>query len=450
VGRPVTRATAAPGWLLGALLIALPTGATGQVTDLMRVYELATTADPAYQAAIAENRAAQEFTPQARAGLLPSISAQASSQGNRLKSRRANLSTGRVGTSTFNSHDYSIDLRQPIYRYDRWLAVDQAQVQVDRADATLAFERQDLMLRAAERYFDVLRAADRLTFAIAEMEAFGQQLEQSRQRFEVGLIAITDVEEAKAGFDLARAQVIQAENELDNAREALREVTGQYHDEIRPLGNQMPLETPEPDDIDRWTETALDQNLQLIGQRYQADVARRQIGIEESGHLPTMDLIASHGRAKSGGGSLGGRDDDTSVVGVEVNVPLFSGFSVVSRTRESRHLYQQQLDETERVRRAVQRQTRNAFLGVRSGISRVRALEQAVRSNASAVEATEAGFQVGTRTTVDVLNAQRDLFGARRDYAESRYDYIVNILTLKQAAGTLEEGDLQLVNGWLE
>jgi outer membrane protein len=450
MSRPITRPTRPRQWLLATLLGTLSTGAGAQVTDLMRVYELATTADPTYQSAIAENRAAQEFTPQARANLLPTLSAQGSGQGNRLKSRRANLTTGRAGTTNFNSHDYSINLRQPLYRYDRWLALDQAQVQVDQADARLAFERQDLMLRAAQRYFDLLRAADRLTFAVAEMEAFGQQLEQSRQRFEVGLIAITDVEEAKAGFDLARAQVIQAESELDNAREALREVTGQYHDEIRPLGEQMPLETPEPDDIDRWTETALDQNLQLIGQRYQADVARRQIGIEESGHLPSLDLVASHGRLKSGGGSLGGRDEDSSVVGVEVNVPIFSGFSVVSRTRQSRHLYQQQLDETERVRRAVQRQTRDAFLGVRSGISRVGALAQAVRSNESAVEATEAGFQVGTRTTVDVLNAQRDLFGARRDYAESRYDYIVNILALKQAAGTLDEEDLQLVNSWLE
>jgi len=422
-----------------------------RATDLMHVYELATTADPTYQAAIAANRAAQEATPQARAGLLPSLNGQITARGNEVDVKQGNLvALGGAGRRNFNTNSYNFDLTQPIYRRDRWIALDQARVQVNAADAALAFERQDLMLRSAERYFDVLRAADALDFAISEMEAFGQQLEQSRQRFEVGLIAITDVEEAKAGFDLARAQVIVAENALDNAREALREVTGRYHEQVLGLGSEMPLESPVPDDIDRWTETALEQNLELIGQRYQANVARMQIDIEESGHVPTLDLIASHGRASSNGGVSGANDNLNTSIGLQVNIPIFAGGLVVSRTRESRHLYQQSIDETERVRRSVQRQTRNAFLGVRSGISRVEALEQAVRSNEAAAEAIEAGFQVGTRTTVDVLNAQRDLFGARRDYADSRYEYVINILTLKQAAGTLDVEDLQLVNGWLK
>ena len=434
--------------LAAVVLAAAAPGAGAQVADLMSVYDLATTADPTFQAAGAANRAAQEATPQARAGLLPALNAQVGTRGNEVEVNQG-TALGGAGRRNFNSQFYSIDLVQPLYRRDRWLALDQARVEVDRADATFAFEGQALMLRAAERYFDVLRAADALTFAVAEMEAFGQQLEQSRQRFEVGLIAVTDVEEAKAGFDLARAQVIQAENALDNAREALREVTGQYHPEIRGLGDEMPLDTPVPDDIDRWTETALDQNLELMGQRYQADIARRQIGIEESGHVPTLDLVASLGRNKANGGVSGASDNQTRSIGLEINVPIYAGGSVVSRTRESRHLYQQAIDDTERVRRAVQRQTRNAFLGVRSGISRVQALEQAVRSNESAVEAIEAGFQVGTRTTVDVLNAQRDLFGARRDYADARYLYIIDILTLKQAAGTLSVDDLKLVNSWL-
>lgn len=247
--------------------------------------------------------------------------------------------------------------------------------------------------------------------------------------------------------------MILAENELDNSREALREVTGEYHEALAALGQAMPLQMPEPNDIDRWTETALNQNLQLAGQRYSADRSRLEIQRVEAGHLPTLDLVGTHGRAvikdsTSGGGS-GLRDNSSTAVGLELTVPIYAGGSVLSRTRQSRHLYQREVDEVERIRRSVQRQTRDAFLGVRSGISRVNALEQAVKSNEAAAEAIEAGFQVGTRTTVDVLNAKRDLFRAKRDFAEARYQYIVDILTLKQAAGTLEEEDLRLVNSWL-
>lgn len=421
-------------------------------TDLMQVYELAMTRDPTFQAAAATNLAAQQSAPIARAGLLPSISASGSSIGNDVEVRRANILSGGTGHNRFNTSAYSIDLTQPIYRKDRWIELDQAEVDIDQADANFAFERQALMLRVSERYFDVLRAADTLTFALAEQEAFGQQLEQSQQRFEVGLIAITDVEEAKAGYDLARAQVIQAEVALDNAREALREVTGEYHRHVATLGDGVPLEMPLPDNIDRWTETALTQNLQLVATRYAADRARLEIQRVEAGHLPTLDLVASHGRDTANGGtsSTSARDNISSAIGLQLTVPIYSGGSVVARTRQSRHLYQRDIEEVERVRRLVQRQTRDAFLGVRSGISRVGALEQAVKSSEAAAEAVEAGFQVGTRTTVDVLNAKRDLFGAKRDFAEARYNYIVDTLTLKQAAGTLEEQDLRLVNSWLE
>ncbi len=439
---------------LGVLAWGLSAAAGAQVTDLMRVYELALGNDPTFQGAGATNRAAQESPPIARAGLLPSVNATVTTTGNIVKSRvGGTIFSGARGTRKFNDHDYTITLSQPLYRKDRWIALDQARVEVDQADATFAFERQSLMLRVATRYFGVLSNADTLTFARAEQEAFGQQLEQSQQRFEVGLIAVTDVEEAKAGFDLARAQVILAENELDNAREALREVTGEYHTTIATLGEGTPLEMPVPNDIDRWTETALEQNLQLAGQRYAADRSRLEIQRIESGHLPTLDLVGTHGRdvvkdSTSGGGS-GIRDNTNTTIGLQLTVPIYAGGSVVARTRQSRHLYQREVDELERIRRSVHRQTRDAFLGVRSGISRVEALEQAVKSNEAAAEAIEAGFQVGTRTTVDVLNAKRDLFRAKRDFAVARYEYILDTLTLKQAAGTLEEDDLRLVNSWL-
>jgi outer membrane protein len=425
----------------------------------MQVYELATSNDPTFLSAGAVNRAAQESPAIARSALLPLISASASTTGHNAKTKSTTTTSSFFGgtntilpnTTKYHSKSINIQLTQPLYRKDRWIALDQSKVEVDQANATFAFELQALMLRASQLYFGVLRAADTLTFSLAEQEAFGQQLEQSQQRFEVGLIAITDVEEAKAGFDLARAQVILAENELDNAREALREVSGEYHKSVAVLGTSMPLDMPEPNDIDMWTTTALKQNLQLAGQRYAADRSRLEIQRIESGHLPTLDLVGAHGRDFSNGSATTRSDSDVinTSIGLQLNVPLYSGGSVVARTRQSRHLYQRDIDEVERVRRSVQRQTRDSFLGVRSGISRVHALAQAVKSNEAAANAIEAGFQVGTRTTVDVLNAKRDLFLAKRDFADARYIYIIDILTLKQAAGTSSEDDLQRVNSWL-
>jgi outer membrane protein len=437
--------------LASVLLGAAAASASAQHADLMQIYGLALANDPSFQAAGAINRAAQEAPVLARSDLLPSLSASVNTFGNEAQVRRSNLLTGGTGRRNFNTHEAQISVSQPLYRKDRWIALDQARVEVDQADATYAFEHQALMLRAAQRYFEVLSATDTLEFALAERDAFGQQLEQSQQRFEVGLIAVTDVEEAKAGFDLARAQVIQAETALDNAREALRELTGEYHLAVAGLRAETPLEMPQPNEIDRWTETALLQNLQLAGQRYASERAKLEIQRVESGHLPTLDLVGSHRRAVANGGTSvnSAMDNSITAIGIELNVPLYAGGSVLSRTRQSRHLYQREVDEVERVRRSVHRQTRDAFLGVRSGISRVGALEQAVKSSEAAADAVEAGFQVGTRTTVDVLNAKRDLFRAKRDLADARYSYIVDTLTLKQAAGIIEEEDLRLVNSWL-
>ena len=351
-------------------------------------------------------------------------------------------------TRDHRSYNIVLSVAQPIHRRDRWIALDQANSGIARADALYAAALQDLMVRVSQRYFGVLEAEDELSFARATLEAFEQQLRQSRQRFEVGLTAITDVEEAKAGFDLARSQLIAAENALDTAREALRETTGEYPQELAPLG-RMPLVTPEPADVDKWTETALGQNLRLLASRHDAETTRREIErVRAAGHYPTLDAVGSHRRNDRG---VSGRGETWSTsIGLRLILPLYAGESVLSQTRESRHRYQQALDELERERRRTQREIREAYLGVNSGISQVAALEQAVRSSEAAADAVEAGFQVGTRTSVDVLNAQRDLFRARRDFARERYTYIRNVLRLKRAAGTLSEDDLRQVSAWLE
>jgi len=431
------------------LLLAMHTGAASAATTLIELFDISLQSDPEYQAAIASNRAAQELTPQARSFLLPNLSAGGAVRHNYADVKRSSSATG---STDWGDQQADISLTQPVYNHDLWVQLEQADLRTKRANAEFAFARQELMLRISERYFDVLRARDQLAFAKSALEAFGQQLKQAQQRFEVGLIAITDVEEAQSGFDLATADVIAAENDLDNAREALREVTGRYTTDLAALGEAMPLVSPDPADINQWTETALRQNLQIAAARHAAANAKEEISRVESGHYPTLDLV---GRAQyfNSDGGIGGIATNNQTydgqVGLELNIPIYEGGLVTSQTRESRYLYQQSLDDLERQRRAVQRQARAAYQNLESEISRVKALIQAVKSTVSAKEAIDAGFQVGTRTSVDVLNAERRVFEARRDLAFSRYDYIINRLTLKQAAGTLSEADLELINGWL-
>ena len=418
----------------GALL--LVSSAAAPAADLIEIFGLALTNDPEFLATGAAHRASLETLPRALADLRPRVRVTYETKWNELQRRGDYRSDGLV-----------LSVEHPIYRRDRHIAVEQADSRIATSDALYAAARQDLMVRVAERYFGVLEAEDELGFAQATLEAFEQQLTQSRQRFEVGLIAITDVEEAKAGFDLSRAQLLAAQNALDIAREALRETTGTYQERLAPL-RETHLVMPEPADIDQWTATALERNLRLLAAKHDAETARREIERIQAGHAPTFDAIGSLGLNDSeSGGPL--RETRRADVGLRLSLPLYSGGSVLSRTRESRHLYHRRLELLELERRRAQRETRDAYLGVDSGISRVQALEQAVRSSLTAAEAIEAGFQVGTRTSVDVLDAQRELFRARRDLSEARYRYVLDVLRLKRAAGTLSEQDLKLVSIWL-
>ena len=428
-----------------ALLAATPCAGAA---DLMDVYAKSLQSDPVLRSAGAANRAAQEQIPQARAGLLPEVTFSASMTANDQEVRRP---AAIRSDSDFGSSSMTLSISQPLYRRDRWIAIGQAEGRVRQSDVSYAASRQDLMIRVAQRYFDVLLAADEVEFSVASRGAIAQQLEQARQRFDVGLIAITDVEEAQARFDLANADVIQAENALDNARETLREVSGEYARDLARLVAEVPLLVPEPDDIDRWTDIALEQNLQLRAAHEATLVARDEIQRVEAGHLPTLDLVASQVRSDNLGSRTSGFgvDSTSSALSFRLNVPIYQGGTVMSQTRASRHLYDQTIEDMETVRRSTQRQAHAAFLGVKSGISRVRALKQALASTESALAAVQAGFDVGTRTSVDVLDAQSDLFEARRNYASARYTYILDVLSLKQAAGTLSEEDLAEVNHWL-
>ena len=300
------------------------------------------------------------------------------------------------------------------------------------------------MVRVADRYFNVLAAFDNLEFSQAEKEAIGRQLEQTKQRFDVGLVAITDVHEAQARFDSALAESIASESGLDSALESLREITGAYPAELNGVRDNAPLITPEPNDIDEWTQMALKQNLDIIAIEHAVQQARENIKAQRAGYYPTVNANASFADSTADGTS------STTTAGISVNWNLWAGGRTSSQVRQANHDLTTSMENLEQTRRAVQRNTRDAFLDVISGISRVRALKQAVISSESALSASEAGFEVGTRTTVDVLLARQNLFNARRNLSQAKYEYITDSLRLKRSAGILAPDDIEKINQWLE
>ncbi len=417
--------------------------------DLLSILLTAEQTDPVYREAQAQARSVAEDVPQARANLFfPTLSFSTGTSHLRQDIETA-TTFGTGGNVSFATENYRISLSQPIYHHDRFIALKQADNRVQRANLEVLAARQDLMVRVTRRYFDVLAARDNLEFAQAEKESLQSQLEQAQQRFDVGLIAITDVQEAQAGYDRALAGEISARNLVENANEALWEVTESYHVDLAPLGEAMPLVVPDPIDIEAWTETALKNNLELNASRIASDEARDEIRRRFAQHFPTLDATGGHGW-NSQGGRFGGSSVTQSDIGIELNVPIFEGGRTVSRTRQAEHDHRAALERVEQTRRAVYRQTREAYLGVISQISSVKALRQAVISSETALESTRAGFEVGTRTAVDVVAAERGLSQARRDYARARYDYILETLQLKQAAGSLQPDDIAIANSWLD
>lgn len=438
-----------PSRLIGLTLFA--TGTLFMVgagaTTLSDIYRLAVDNDPQYRSIEAGYQATLESKSQSRALLLPSINLTADKTDNEQETISSTSFT--VGTREFDSSGYTLSLSQPLFNYDYFVQLRQSKASIGQAQAELSAAQQSLIVRVAERYFDALAALDGLEFARAEKEAIDRQLEQTRQRFDVGLIAITDVHEAQAAYDLVTAQEILAENLLASQHEALAEITGQYHDQLAPLSDETPLIKPEPADIGQWSDTALNQNFQLVAAEFNYQHARAEIKRQRAGHLPTLDLNASHTYSDSEGGNFGSNESETNTIELRLNMALFQGGATSSRTRQAERLADQSRLAYEQQRRATLRQARDAYLSVLAEINRVKALGQAVVSAQSALDASEAGLEVGTRTTVDVLDTRRELFRAQRNHARSRYDYILNTLRLKEAAGILTVADLEQVNGWL-
>ncbi|MCK9395286.1 MAG: TolC family outer membrane protein [Methylobacter sp.] len=430
---------------LSAVIVSLITGISPlYAQDLSETYALALQNAPVLKQAQAKQSAVGESRDQSIARFLPNISAAGASSKQHLHNKKTNTYQGPAVNQEFWNNTFNLNLTQPLFHWEHWIQLSQSDNQIAQAEATYLAELQNLMVKTTEAYFNVLYAQDNLQFASAEKQAIARQLEQAQQRFNVGIIAITDVNEAQAGFDQANANEIDAANNLDNQKEALREIIGENDASLNALGEQLPLLKPEPADISAWSDLAELNNFSIISAFNQAEVSRKAIDLQRSGHLPRLDLIGSYG-ASDNTSSFGSRGD-TQSIGVQLNVPLFEGGAVNSRTRQAGYEYQAAKEDLTAKKRAVNRQVKDAYRGVLTAISRVDALKAAVTSATSALEATEAGFGAGTRTMIEVLNEQRNLYRAKRDFSRTRYDYLINGIKLKQASSSLSQDDIEQVN----
>jgi outer membrane protein len=433
--------------LIAAVLCGLAT--SSQAEDLLQIYDLAVQSDPQIREAEQNLFATREIQPQARALLLPNVSVVGDVDYQSLGAR----GTAVDGRSFKRSDAYSTQglqavVSQSVYNRANWMTLSQTDNLLAQAEAQYRDAQISLMVDTTTAYFQVLRAADLVTVQDALVRANERQLEQSRQRFEVGLVAITDVNDNQAAYDQSRADLITAENALDNAWEALRRIVGPIQVPLARLGESLPLAPPEPNDINVWAESAQRGNYGIIAASEAVGAAKKEIEIQRSGFYPSLDLQAGYDIARTGA-EFNDTDTDLGFVGLTVNVPIYQGGAVASRTRQAGYSFRATQDQLDATRRQVDQQVKDAFRGIISSIADVKARQAAVVSARSSLESTEAGQQVGTRTQVDVLNAQRQLFQAEFEYLSSRYDYIINGVRLHQATSTLTRDILARGNAWL-
>ena len=442
--------------------------------DLLAVYQRALQNDPQLREAEAIRLAALESKPQALAALLPQLSGSGSvtrarntgstnttqpvttGPGSNQTTLESFPFDGRTATTT---HRYGVDLKQNLFRWENWVALQRADSQLAQAEADYQAAQQDLMARVAQRYFDVLAAQDDLEAQEVALTSIKRQLEQAESRFQIGLIAVTDVEEARAAHDSGAAAVIAAKRTLASAQELLREITGDPFEWLaRPI-EPFELATPDPVSEERWVEMALQQNLSLVSSRLAADMARENVSSSRGGHFPSLDLVGSRYKATSNGvdtftdGTPAGGtalDQNQRSIGLQLTFPIYAGGAVSSQVRQAVYQHRAAKERVERVARQTEHDARDSYLGVLSEISRVKALRRAVESNAISLRATESGYEAGTRTAVDVLQSRQLWVQAQTSYARSRYDYMLNVLKLQQAAGTLSQQSLEKINSLLK
>lgn len=428
-----------------AFFVALAFAGGAQAADLLQVWRDAQSFDAQYAGARASRDAGIEKLPQARAGLLPSLSLSANSTRHDTETRTR--ATGTTNSANYSSHGWSVSLSQPLFRWQNWIGYKQGELSATVAEAQLVQAGQDLIVRVAQAYFDVLLAQEALATARAQKAAIAEQLELAKKSFEVGTATITDTHEAQARHDLIVAQEIAAENDLAVKRHALRTLTGKEFEALKGLRKDVRIARPQPDDIGQWVASAESGNLGVQISQTAFEIASREIERLRAGHYPTLDLVATHGRTSNANNA---QDAKSSSIGVQLAVPLFSGGATVSREREAVALNEKARADLDHARRQAAQAARQAYLGVKAGLAQVQALEAGVASSQLAVESNKLGYEVGVRINIDVLNAQSQLFDTRQRLAKARLDTLLAKLRLKQAAGNLSEEDLAAINALLE
>jgi outer membrane protein len=428
-----------------SLILGIACAATSTITlaeDLLSVYEQAKQNDPLVLKAQAQFKSAQEGIEQARSVLLPNLKATANYSNGESEFRNGGQITDTEGTTITAS------LNMQLYHHDTWLRLDNAKKSAHRSDINYQAAKQDLIVRVTEAYFNVLSAKDDLEFSEAEKAAIERQLEQTKQRYSVGLTAVTAVHEAQAQYDNAVTQVIRSENGVYNSEEALRVITNIYPRNLNTLNTELfSASRPTPDSANEWQQTAEAKNLDLIAQKITVDIAKENINVSQSGHYPTIDL----------NGSISRSDNDDLIdnitaktqghsFGVTLTVPIYSGGATTSAVRQAQSNYVAASQDLAQTHRNAVRNARNSYNTVIAAVSGIKALQQSVISAESALKATEAGFEVGTRTIVDVLDSTRNLYNAKRNLSSTRYSYIQSILALKRAGGTISENDISAIN----
>jgi outer membrane protein len=447
----------------------------GHADTLLQIYEKSLQSDPRIREAEANRLAIMEGKPIARGALLPQVSGRMNLANNAAGGDTSTFFGGLQSTRIVDSRDndaqnWVLELRQSVFRWDQWVTLSQSEKKSAQADADYQAAQQDLIVRVASAYFLVLAAEDTLTSEQAAKESISRQLEQAQKRFEVGLIAITDVQEAQAAYDQAVAAEILAKRALANNWEALRTIIDEIPPTLAKPAEDIPLVAPAPNDVEAWVSTALQQNRSVISSQIGTQIAKDDVSLAQTGHFPTVDLVLSRnntdneGFARSCNGPTNpdgscpgtivrnptGTDLETDSISLQLALPIFSGGQTSSRVQQAVYRHRASRERLERTARDTEQQTRDAYLGVISDISRVAALKQALESSRTALKASEAGYEVGTRTAVDVLDAKRKTYVAEALYLRSRYDYLINGLRLKQAAGTLAVDDLAQVDTLLK
>lgn len=434
----------------------------GPTTTLWAVYQMALDNDPQIRSAEAQYLAAKENKPQAWSQYLPQISGSASyTKGNSDSSGVRFFGSASFPSDTSSDttqKSYGVNLRQTVFNWSTINRIDQAGDQVAEAEAQYRAAKQDLITRVADRYFALLSAQDQLAAAKLNQDAISKQLDQTKQRYDVGLIPITDVQESQAAYDQAVADTIAAKQAVTAARENLRAVTGQYVETPARPTDRLALQQPQPHDPDQWVRKALDQNLSVVAKRFAWRAAQQNVDIQRSGHYPTLDLTANYNKNttdSNGQDNLTNTDQNGSFtssdrsVALQLSVPIYSGGGTQSKVRQAAHQASAAHSDLTYTMRQTEEQTRDAYLGIETAISKVKALKQARESSRTALKATEAGYEVGTRTAIDVLTSRKNLLQAQTNYEKARYDYITNLLKLNAAAGMLTPKDVQQVNHWL-